>query len=90
MSKFVAHNPGATNDTTERTLIEPAWPGGGIVSRNVADRQYDVQQFTGMSYGTVPGTNWNRGALFRYGAPTFKPAPPIPMYDPSKTDRTFN
>lgn len=90
MTKFVQRDPGPTNETTNRTVIEPAWPNGGMVTRNLADRQYDVQQFTGMSYGTVPGTNFDRGILMRYGSPSVIPAPPTPMYDPTKTDRTFN
>lgn len=75
---------------------EPAWPSGGMVSRPIGDRNYDVQMFTGASYSTVrPAGGWDRGQVYRWATPTVRPGKPPIMYDPTDPDtwdevRSFN
>jgi hypothetical protein len=82
-------------DETGRVRREPMWPQGGMVSRPVVDRNYDVQQFTGYSVSTVRAGQWARGARAGFVTPTWHPAKPPIMYDPTDPDtwdavRTFN
>lgn len=70
-------------DINGRFNTSQAWPFGGIVSRPMADRHYDVQQFTGASYGTVPGTNWDRGIFYRWGTQKIRLPRENQMFDPT-------
>lgn len=87
MERVTSRSSGARNDITNRSLVEPAWPMGGMVSRNLADRQYDVQQFTGNSYSTVPGASYDRGVLYRYSTPVMQCPEPLPMLDPTSLEQ---
>lgn len=82
-AKFVQRNTGATVATTNRTVIEPAWPGGGVVTKPMADTQYDVQQLTGYATAkTLPG-QFTRGQIVRLNQPALNMPEWNPMYDPS-------
>lgn len=87
--------PGRSLDARSRFPSEAPWPQGGMVSRRINDRNYDVQEFTGYSYGTVAGSNWSRGSVAKWSAPTLRPGKPPIMYDPTDPDtwdqvRAFN
>jgi hypothetical protein len=49
----------------------------------MADRNWTVQQFTGYAVGTPSGTNWNRGFVYRWDMPMFRPPAEHTMYDPT-------
>ena len=76
-------DPGSRLDVRGRVLRTPAWPNGGMVSRPIGDRHYDVQAFTGNSVSTVPAGRWSRGQLIRSNTVTVHPAKPPIMYDPT-------
>lgn len=80
----------ANLDTRGRVTDTPSWPQGGTVSRPMGDRNYEVQQITGFSTGTVPGSNWVRGQYAHFDAPTFRPNPQgLFMYDPTDPNTYF-
>ena len=81
--KTYGKQPGNGLDTRGRVNTSPGWPNGGMVSRPVGDRNYDVQMFTGNSVSTVAGGGWVRGQLLRQGTVEFHPAKPPIMYDPT-------
>lgn len=71
-----------------RVIREPGWPGGGMVTRPVGDRRYEVQAFTGRPVSTVPQGRWNRGAIVRFMTPNVRPNfDPLYMNDPTDPTR---
>jgi hypothetical protein len=58
-----------------------------MVTRRLADRNYDVQQFTGYAVSTVPGGGWVRGQTVRVNQPTMRPPDPVPMLDLTSTEQ---
>lgn len=77
------NNPAGTRQATTGRFQTAKGVGGLGVSRPIGDRHYDVQSFTGYSMGTVPGTQWNRGFLYRFQTPMLRVPNPINMIDPS-------
>ena len=71
------------NIVNGRFNTSPQWPQGGFVTRPIVDRNYDVQQFTGYSYGTVPGSNWDRGMIYRGYTMELRPPREQYMFDPT-------
>lgn len=81
---------GKSLDTRGRVVTESTgeYPGNGSVASGygrMADRQWDVQQYTGYAVGNNQANGWQRGPIIRGIAPTFRPAFPLPMYDPTRT-----
>lgn len=71
------------NSVSQRYSVAEGWPSGGMVSRPVGVRFYDVQQFTGYPVSTVRGGQWFRGILLRKGSPRLNPERLPVMYDPT-------
>lgn len=88
-------------EVNERGRIEttPAWPNGGMVSKPMDTRNYNVSAFvapmgsngakfvggqsTGTVYSTVDSGRWSRGQLIRQNQVEFRPSRPQTMYDPT-------
>jgi hypothetical protein len=83
MAKFTQRSPGATEATTNRTVIEPAWPMGGVVTKPMADRSWSVQQLTGYPTSNYLPGQFTRGKLIRMHQPALNMPEWLPMYDPS-------
>lgn len=76
-------------DTRGRFSQGGVWPQGGMVSRPMGDRNWAVQQFTGYAVGTPPGTNWNRGFVYRWDTAQVRLPRENYMYDPTDP-RTYS
>lgn len=77
-------NSPAGDRLDERGRFQTASGVGGYgMTRPVGDRHYDVQSFTGYAMGTVPGTQWNRGFIYRAFTPTLRIPNEVGMVDPT-------
>lgn len=74
---------GAPNTVNGRVIREPAWPSGGMVSRPMDDRRFDVQRFTGFASATVARGQWDRGIMYRFGTTEMRLPREARMYDPT-------
>lgn len=72
------------SDIRGRFNTSPAWPQGGMVSRPMDDRRFEVQAFTGFPVSTLSTGRWNRGILYRANQPVLKSSKrSLYMYDPT-------
>ena len=74
--------PGQRLDSRQRFQTASGVSGYGM-TRPVGDYRYDVQAFTGYAMGTVPGSQWNRGVLYRAYTPSLRIPNEIGMIDPT-------
>lgn len=76
--------PGTSQRLTGRVPVEPSWPKGGMVSKEMGDRNYTVQKFTGAPISTVGEGQWYRGNVVRFDSYGFRPNPHgLDMFDPT-------
>lgn len=72
------------NTVNGRFATEDTWPQGGMVTKRLDDRNFDVQVLTGYPTSTVRQGQWNRGVLMRFDSPAFRPPREnLTMYDPT-------
>jgi hypothetical protein len=80
-------NAGMNIDTRGRSNA-PKWPNGGMIGREIGDRNYTVQAFTGYPLSTVGAGQWRRGKLVQFKQPTSMHSARLgsKMYDPTDTN----
>ncbi len=61
------------NDIRGRYQTDPD-SSGGVVTRPVGDRHYDVQQYTGYATSTVSRGQWDRGYVYRFATAQVRPS----------------